>query len=175
MAHALSITDGTITFSLSTTNAYLIFYVPTEAQPGEQSVTESVEIMFYAASASAMQTAIQSLQRWQVLVQEFLPPDLVIAVGDQNRNAVSYAAEVEDFGYSLQHLGEQGGPWVEHPVAVFTCGAAGRLICRFTSSPSHCGQLTFSSSEETNISKSLSQDRQVYSYSGMILSPFERL
>ena len=63
MAHALSITDGTTTFSLSTTNAYLILYVPTEAQPGETSVTESVEIMFYAASASAMQTAIQSLQR----------------------------------------------------------------------------------------------------------------
>ena len=63
MAHALSITDGTTTFSLSTTNAYLILYVPTEAQPGETSVTESVEIMFYAASAAAMQTAIQSLQR----------------------------------------------------------------------------------------------------------------
>ena len=63
MAHALSITDGTTTFSLSTTNAYLILYVPTEAQPGETSVTESVEIMFYAASASAMQTAIQNLQR----------------------------------------------------------------------------------------------------------------
>ena len=63
MAHALSITDGTTTFSLSTTNAYLTLYVPTEAQPGETSVTESVEIMFYGASASAMQTAIQSLQR----------------------------------------------------------------------------------------------------------------
>ena len=60
MAHALSITDGTTTFSLSTTNAYLILYVPTEAQPGETSVTESVEIMFYAASAAAMQTAIQA-------------------------------------------------------------------------------------------------------------------
>ena len=35
MAHALSITDGTTTFSLSTTNAYLILYVPTEAQPVE--------------------------------------------------------------------------------------------------------------------------------------------
>jgi len=63
MAHALSITDGTTTFSLSTTNAYLQLYVPTEAQPGEQSVTETVELMFYAASASAMQTAIQTLQR----------------------------------------------------------------------------------------------------------------
>ncbi len=63
MAHALSITDGTTTFSLSTTNSYLTLYVPTEAQPGEQSVTETVELMFYAASASAMQTAIQGLQR----------------------------------------------------------------------------------------------------------------
>lgn len=63
MAHALSITDGTTTFSLSTTNAYLSLYVPTEAQPGETSVTETVELIFYAASASAMQTAIQTLQR----------------------------------------------------------------------------------------------------------------
>ena len=63
MAHALSITDGTTTYSLSTTNVYLTLYVPVEAQPGETSVTESVEIMFYAASASAMQTAIQNLQR----------------------------------------------------------------------------------------------------------------
>jgi len=63
MAHALSITDGTTTISLSTTNAYLGLYVPVEAQPGETSVTESVELTFYAASAAAMQTAIQNLQR----------------------------------------------------------------------------------------------------------------
>ena len=63
MAHALSITDGTTTFSLSTTNAYLQLYVPVEPQPGETAVAESVELTFYAASASAMQTAIQTLQR----------------------------------------------------------------------------------------------------------------
>ena len=63
MAHALSITDGTTTFGLSTTNSMLTLYVPTEAQQGETSVTESVELMFYASSASAMQTAIQTLQR----------------------------------------------------------------------------------------------------------------
>ena len=63
MAHALSITDGTTTFSLSTTNAYLQLYVPVEPQPGELSVSETVELTFYAASASAMQTAIQTLQR----------------------------------------------------------------------------------------------------------------
>lgn len=63
MAHALSITDGTTTFSLSTTNVYLQQYVPVEAQPGETSVTESVELTFYAASTSAMMTAIQTLQR----------------------------------------------------------------------------------------------------------------
>jgi hypothetical protein len=63
MAHALSITDGTTTFSLSTTNSYLQRYVPVEPQPGETSVSESVELTFYAASASAMQTAIQTLQR----------------------------------------------------------------------------------------------------------------
>lgn len=63
MAHALSITDGSTTFSLSTTNSYLQQYVPVEPQPGEQYVSESVELTFYAASASAMQTAIQGLQR----------------------------------------------------------------------------------------------------------------
>jgi len=63
MSHALSITDGTTTFSLSTTNSYLQQYVPVEPQPGEQYVSESVELTFYAASASAMQTAIQGLQR----------------------------------------------------------------------------------------------------------------
>ena len=63
MAHVLSITDGTTTFSLSTTNSYLQQYVPVEPQPGEQYVSESVELTFYAASASAMQTAIQGLQR----------------------------------------------------------------------------------------------------------------
>ena len=41
MAHALSITDGTTTFSLSTTNAYLQLYVPVEPQPGETAVAES--------------------------------------------------------------------------------------------------------------------------------------
>ena len=40
MAHALSITDGTTTFSLSTTNTYLQQYVPVEPQPGEQYVSE---------------------------------------------------------------------------------------------------------------------------------------
>ena len=63
MAHALSITDGTTTFSLSTTNTYLQQYVPAEPQPGESSVGESVELTFYAASTSAMMTAIQTLQR----------------------------------------------------------------------------------------------------------------
>lgn len=63
MAHALSITDGTTTFSLSTTNVYLQQYVPVEPQPGETAVGETVELTFYAASTSAMMTAIQTLQR----------------------------------------------------------------------------------------------------------------
>ena len=65
MAHALSITDGTTTFSLSTSYTYLQRYIPVEPQPGETSVSESVELTFYsaAASTSAMMSAIQTLQR----------------------------------------------------------------------------------------------------------------
>lgn len=63
MAHALSITDGTTTFSLSTTNCMLEQYTPADPQKGEMTVTESVDLLFYAASVAAMRTAIDSLQK----------------------------------------------------------------------------------------------------------------
>jgi len=63
MAHALSITDGTTTVNLSTTNAMLVQYTPVEAQPGEQYVSESVDLLLYAASKSALDTAVQTLKR----------------------------------------------------------------------------------------------------------------
>ena len=63
MAHAMSITDGTTTFSLSTTNAYLQRYVPVEPTKDDASVTETIDLTFYAASTSAMQTAMQTLGR----------------------------------------------------------------------------------------------------------------
>ena len=46
MAHALSISDGTTTFSLSTTNCVLVQYTPAEPQKGENTVTETIEVMF---------------------------------------------------------------------------------------------------------------------------------
>ena len=63
MAHALSITDGTTTFSLSTTNCVLVQYTPAEPQKGENTVIETIEVMFYAASVAAMRTAIDTLQK----------------------------------------------------------------------------------------------------------------
>jgi len=63
MAHAMSITDGTTTFSLSTTNAYLQRYVPVEPTKDDASVTETIDLTFYGASTSAMQNAMQSLGR----------------------------------------------------------------------------------------------------------------
>ena len=63
MAHALSITDGTTTFSLSTTSCALTQYTPAEPQAKEATVTETIELIFYAASVAAMRTAIESLQR----------------------------------------------------------------------------------------------------------------
>lgn len=63
MAHAMSITDGTTTFSLSTTNAYLQRYVPVEPTKDDASITETIDLTFYAASTSAMQTAMQTLGR----------------------------------------------------------------------------------------------------------------
>lgn len=63
MAHALSISDGTTTFSLSTTNCVLVQYTPAEPQKGENTVTETIEVMFYAASVAAMRTAIDTLQK----------------------------------------------------------------------------------------------------------------
>ena len=63
MAHAMSITDGTTTFSLSTTNAYLQRYVPVEPTKDDATVTETIDLTFYGASTSAMQTAMQTLGR----------------------------------------------------------------------------------------------------------------
>ena len=63
MAHAMSITDGTTTFSLSTTNAYLQRYVPVEPTKDDATVTETIDLTFYGASTSAMQNAMQSLGR----------------------------------------------------------------------------------------------------------------
>jgi hypothetical protein len=63
MAHALSITDGTTTFSLSSTNAYLQRYVPVEPTKDDVSVTETVDFTMYGASVSAMSTAFTTLGR----------------------------------------------------------------------------------------------------------------
>jgi hypothetical protein len=67
MSHTLKLYDGTTTISLSTTNAWLIRYTPGTPKIDDtgmyQKVTESVELQLYAASTSALQTFIQSIQR----------------------------------------------------------------------------------------------------------------
>jgi len=62
MAHALSITDGTTTFSLSTTNCMLVQYTPVEPQGDESTVVETIEILLTGATVAAMRTAMSSLQ-----------------------------------------------------------------------------------------------------------------
>lgn len=62
MAHALSITNGTTTFSLSTTNCILQLYTPVEPQAQDATVAETVELTFTGASVAAMRTAIATLQ-----------------------------------------------------------------------------------------------------------------
>ena len=62
MAHALSITDGTTTFSLSTTNCILRLYTPVEPQAEDLTIVETVELAFTGASVAAMRTAITTLQ-----------------------------------------------------------------------------------------------------------------
>ena len=66
MAHAFSITDGTTTFSLTTTNSQLINYpmAPAANERGVlQHVTESIDILLYAATPTLMQTAAATLER----------------------------------------------------------------------------------------------------------------
>jgi len=65
MAHALSITDGTTTISLSTTDWLMLHYVPNvpSYRNGEyEPVTDSIELTTDTASGSAAQTAINAVQ-----------------------------------------------------------------------------------------------------------------
>lgn len=68
MPHALSITDGSTTVSLSTTNAILEHYVPQTPKrtgPGELDfapVEEPIELAFVGASTSAIQSTYNSVQ-----------------------------------------------------------------------------------------------------------------
>lgn len=80
MAHALSITDGTTTISLSTSNILLLGYVPMSADmqdtaqfvsggdggeilPVYANVTETIEILFENTSKTALQAQVASVNR----------------------------------------------------------------------------------------------------------------
>ena len=65
MAHALSITDGTTTVSLSTTNFMLLQFnpnTPIYRNGSYEPVTESIELNAYGATASASLTVIHSVE-----------------------------------------------------------------------------------------------------------------
>jgi hypothetical protein len=62
MAHSFTISDGTTTFSLVATNALLRNYQMAVPQAGEDTVTDTVELLIYAASGALMQTATRTLQ-----------------------------------------------------------------------------------------------------------------
>jgi hypothetical protein len=65
MAHVYTISDGTTTFSLVATNCAVVApgYTPSAGDGKSPTVTESIPLMLYAATASAMQTAIGTLER----------------------------------------------------------------------------------------------------------------
>ena len=65
MAHTYSISDGTTTFSLVATNCAVVApgYTPATGDGQTPTVTESIPLMLYAATAAAMQTAIGTLER----------------------------------------------------------------------------------------------------------------
>ena len=66
MAHALSITDGTTTISLSTTNWLLVHYVPNvpSYRNGQYDpVTDSIELTADVANGAAFQTATNAVQK----------------------------------------------------------------------------------------------------------------
>lgn len=66
MAHALSITDGTTTISLSTTNWFLRHYVPnapTYRNGVYDPVTDSIDLLTDCASAALAQAAINAVEK----------------------------------------------------------------------------------------------------------------
>ncbi len=65
MSHTYTISDGTTTFSLVATNCAVVApgYTPTTGDGKTPTVTESIPLMLFAATASAMQSAIATLER----------------------------------------------------------------------------------------------------------------
>ncbi len=66
MAHSISITDGTTTFSLTSTNCMLVNYpmgTPSTEAGVAQNVTESISVLLYANTPTSMQTATATLER----------------------------------------------------------------------------------------------------------------
>lgn len=62
MAHSFSITDGTSSFSLTSTNSMLTKYdMSGGSDGGEETVTDTVEILIYASTPALMQAAKRSL------------------------------------------------------------------------------------------------------------------
>lgn len=60
--HVLNLTDGTTTISLTTSGVMLRSYTPTAGRD-EQPVTESIDLMVYGASTTAMQSRINDIER----------------------------------------------------------------------------------------------------------------
>lgn len=68
MPHALSITDGTTTISLSTAGVMLVRYIPDPPQfdgrtKAYKAVTESVDLLFYDVTATAVQAKVEAVER----------------------------------------------------------------------------------------------------------------
>lgn len=63
MPHALNLTDGTTTLSLTTGNCILGHYVPVAPRGAGEPVTEPVELTFTAPTTSQMQSAVNEVER----------------------------------------------------------------------------------------------------------------
>lgn len=67
MPHLLNITDGTTTLPLSATSALLKYFVPRTPELDDagqyEPVVESIDLLLYAASTTALQTAHNNLER----------------------------------------------------------------------------------------------------------------
>lgn len=69
MPHALNITNGTTTISLTSAGVMLTHYTPSASPDGEP-VTEPVEVLIYGATTAEMQARINAIERMFVLAEQ---------------------------------------------------------------------------------------------------------
>lgn len=118
MPHALSITDGTATISLSTSGVMLSRYTPTAPQWDERarqykSVTESADLLFYDATAAAVQAkaqAVEALLRRALERAATGRGPRVYLQYQWSSDAAAWRSEVSNYRLALDDTAAQGIP-----------------------------------------------------------------